>query len=47
MRAPGSVIEGQIAVFIGDERFTAAARDFVLGPRGIPHIELVGPPLSV
>jgi quercetin dioxygenase-like cupin family protein len=35
------VIEGEIAVFIGDERFTATAGDFVLGPRGIPHAWVV------
>ena len=35
------VIDGRIAVFVGDERIEAAPGDFVLGPMGVPHTFLV------
>ena len=35
------VIEGKLAVFVGDERFEVRSGDFVLGPKGIPHTFLV------
>jgi quercetin dioxygenase-like cupin family protein len=35
------VIDGELTVFVGDERIEAKAGDFVLGPRGIPHAFVV------
>jgi mannose-6-phosphate isomerase-like protein (cupin superfamily) len=35
------VIEGELTVFVGDERFEVGAGDFALGPKGIPHTFLV------
>jgi quercetin dioxygenase-like cupin family protein len=35
------VIEGELTVFVGDERIEAKAGDFVLGPRGVPHAWVV------
>jgi quercetin dioxygenase-like cupin family protein len=35
------VIEGELTVFVGDERIEVRAGDFVFGPRGVPHAFLV------
>jgi quercetin dioxygenase-like cupin family protein len=35
------VLDGDVVVFVGDERFECTAGDFVLGPRGISHTFLV------
>ena len=35
------VVEGEISVFVGDERLEASAGDFVIAPRGVPHSYLV------
>lgn len=35
------VIDGEITVFVGDERIEAGPGDFVLGPMGVPHSFLV------
>jgi mannose-6-phosphate isomerase-like protein (cupin superfamily) len=35
------VIDGSLTIVIGDERIDAAAGDFVLAPRGVPHAFLV------
>ena len=35
------VIEGQLTVFVGDERIEAGPGDFVFGPMGVPHAFLV------
>lgn len=35
------VIEGELTVFVGDERFEVGAGGFVLGPKGVPHTFLV------
>ncbi len=35
------VIEGQLTVFVGDERIEAGPGDFVFGPMGVPHTFLV------
>jgi quercetin dioxygenase-like cupin family protein len=35
------VIEGELTVFLGDERFEVGAGDYVFGPRGIPHAWVV------
>jgi quercetin dioxygenase-like cupin family protein len=35
------VIDGQITVFVGDERIEAGPGDFVFGPMGVPHAFLV------
>jgi quercetin dioxygenase-like cupin family protein len=35
------VLEGEVTIFVGDERFECTAGDFVLGPRGISHAFLV------
>jgi len=35
------VLDGEIAVFVGDERIDLAAGEFAFAPRGIPHAYLV------
>jgi mannose-6-phosphate isomerase-like protein (cupin superfamily) len=35
------VVEGEISVFVDDERLEASAGDFVFAPRGVPHSYLV------
>jgi quercetin dioxygenase-like cupin family protein len=35
------ILEGQVTVFVGDERLDLEAGDFCLGPRGVPHAYLV------
>jgi mannose-6-phosphate isomerase-like protein (cupin superfamily) len=35
------VLEGELTIFVGDERIEVGAGDFVLGPKGIPHTFLV------
>ena len=35
------VIDGELTVFVGDERIEARPGDFVLGPKGVPHTFLV------
>jgi mannose-6-phosphate isomerase-like protein (cupin superfamily) len=35
------VIDGELTVFVGDERIEARPGDFVLGPQGVPHTFLV------
>jgi mannose-6-phosphate isomerase-like protein (cupin superfamily) len=35
------VIDGQLTVFVGDERIVAGPGDFVFGPMGVPHAFLV------
>jgi mannose-6-phosphate isomerase-like protein (cupin superfamily) len=35
------VLDGELTVFVGDERFEAGPGDFVLGPKGVPHTFLV------
>ena len=35
------VIEGEMTIFVGDERVEAGAGDFVFGPKGVPHAYLV------
>ncbi|MCA1695749.1 MAG: cupin domain-containing protein, partial [Actinobacteria bacterium] len=35
------VIEGQLTIYVGDEKFEAGAGDFVNGPKGVPHTYLV------
>jgi quercetin dioxygenase-like cupin family protein len=35
------VVEGELTVFVGDERIDVKAGDFVLGPRGVPHSWIV------
>jgi quercetin dioxygenase-like cupin family protein len=35
------VVDGELTVFLGDERFDVAAGDYVFGPRGIPHAWVV------
>ena len=35
------VIDGQLTIFVGDERIEAGPGDFVLGPKGVPHAFLV------
>src|SRR5262245_7106890 len=35
------VLEGQIVVFIGDERIALSAGDYAFAPRGIPHATVV------
>lgn len=35
------VIDGQLSIFVGDERFEAGPGDFALGPKGVPHTFLV------
>jgi mannose-6-phosphate isomerase-like protein (cupin superfamily) len=35
------VIDGQVTVFVGDERIEAGPGDFVFGPMGVPHTFLV------
>ena len=38
------VVEGEIAVFVGDERFEAKAGDYVFAPMGVAHaFSVVGP----
>jgi quercetin dioxygenase-like cupin family protein len=31
------IIDGELLVFVGDERIEAGPGDFVFGPRGVPH----------
>jgi mannose-6-phosphate isomerase-like protein (cupin superfamily) len=35
------VIEGELTVFVGNERFEVGAGGFVLGPKGVPHTFIV------
>jgi quercetin dioxygenase-like cupin family protein len=35
------VIDGELTVFVGEERIDARSGDFVLGPRGVPHAFVV------
>jgi mannose-6-phosphate isomerase-like protein (cupin superfamily) len=35
------IIDGQLAVFVGDERIEAGPGDFVFGPMGVPHTFVV------
>ena len=35
------VLDGEVTVFVGAERFACTAGDFVLGPRGVSHTFLV------
>jgi len=35
------VLDGELTILVGDERFEAGPVDFVLGPRGVPHTFLV------
>jgi mannose-6-phosphate isomerase-like protein (cupin superfamily) len=35
------VIEGELTIFVGDERIKAGPGDFVFGPMGVPHSFLV------
>jgi mannose-6-phosphate isomerase-like protein (cupin superfamily) len=35
------VVEGELAIAVGDERIEAGAGEFVLAPRGVPHAFLV------
>jgi mannose-6-phosphate isomerase-like protein (cupin superfamily) len=35
------VIDGQLTIFVGDERIEAGPGDFVFGPMGVPHAFLV------
>lgn len=35
------VLEGAVAIFVGNERYECTAGDFVLGPKGVPHAFLV------
>jgi quercetin dioxygenase-like cupin family protein len=35
------VLDGELTIFVGDERLEAGPGDFVLGPKGVPHTFLV------
>jgi len=35
------ILEGQVTMFVGDERIDLQAGDYCFGPRGIPHAYLV------
>ena len=35
------ILDGQVTMFVGDERIDLDAGDYCLGPRGIPHAYLV------
>ena len=35
------VLDGEMAIFVGDERFDCRPGDFVFGPKGVPHAFLV------
>jgi mannose-6-phosphate isomerase-like protein (cupin superfamily) len=35
------ILEGQVTMFVGDERIDLEAGDYCFGPRGIPHTYLV------
>jgi mannose-6-phosphate isomerase-like protein (cupin superfamily) len=35
------VLDGELTVFVGEERMRLGAGDFVLGPKGVPHTFLV------
>lgn len=35
------ILEGQVTMFVGDERIDLGAGDYCFGPRGIPHAYLV------
>jgi len=35
------ILEGQVTMFVGDERIDLEAGDYCFGPRGIPHAYLV------
>jgi len=35
------ILDGQVTMFVGDERIDLAAGDYCFGPRGIPHAYLV------
>jgi quercetin dioxygenase-like cupin family protein len=36
-----NVLNGEVTIFVGEERYECTAGDFVLGPKGIPHAFLV------
>ena len=35
------VLDGEVAIFVGDQRYECTAGDFVLGPRGVAHTFIV------
>ena len=35
------ILDGEVTMFVGDERIDLAAGDYCFGPRGIPHAYLV------
>jgi quercetin dioxygenase-like cupin family protein len=35
------VLDGEVTIFVGDERIECGPGDFVFGPRGVPHAFLV------
>jgi quercetin dioxygenase-like cupin family protein len=35
------VLDGQVTMFVGDERIDLGAGDYLFGPRGVPHAYLV------
>jgi mannose-6-phosphate isomerase-like protein (cupin superfamily) len=35
------VLDGELTIFVADERIEAGAGDFVLGPKGVPHTFVV------
>ena len=35
------ILEGQVTMFVGDERIDLEAGDYCFGPRGVPHAYLV------
>jgi quercetin dioxygenase-like cupin family protein len=35
------ILEGEVTMFVGDERIDLAAGDYLFGPRGVPHAYLV------
>jgi mannose-6-phosphate isomerase-like protein (cupin superfamily) len=35
------VLEGEMTIFVGDERIECGPGDFVFGPKGVPHAFLV------
>jgi quercetin dioxygenase-like cupin family protein len=37
------ILEGEVTLYVGDERIEASAGDFAWGPRDIPHRYTVGP----
>ncbi|GAA0247847.1 cupin domain-containing protein [Cryptosporangium japonicum] len=41
-----TVLDGEITVFVGDERFDLQPGEVALGPRGVPHSYLVRSPVA-